>query len=131
LEVFGNEQKNKSGKTMPVKDTIQSRRGSSAQWSAANPILADGEIGYDSTAKQMKIGDGVTAWNSLTYLGTSSTSFLAYLQSLPTTEPLTPNMPWWNSNVLNRSAVAVGFTFRRPGGVDSYIRPSSGTYLRA
>ncbi len=52
---------------MPVKDTIQSRRGSSAQWSAANPILADGEIGYDSTTKQMKIGDGVTAWNALQY----------------------------------------------------------------
>jgi len=65
--VFGNEQKNKSGKTMPVKDTIQSRRGSSAQWSAANPILADGEIGYDSTTKQMKVGDGVTAWNALAY----------------------------------------------------------------
>ena len=53
---------------MPVKDTIQSRRGSSAQWSAANPILADGEIGYDSTTKQMKVGDGVTAWNSLAYV---------------------------------------------------------------
>ena len=52
---------------MPVKDTIQSRRGSSAQWSAANPILADGEIGYDSTTKQMKVGDGVTAWNALAY----------------------------------------------------------------
>jgi hypothetical protein len=65
--VFGNEQKNKSGKTMPVKDTIQSRRGSSAQWSAANPILADGEIGYDSTTRRMKIGDGVTAWNALAY----------------------------------------------------------------
>jgi hypothetical protein len=66
--VFGNDQKNKSGKTMPVKDTIQSRRGSSAQWSAANPILADGEIGYDSTTKQMKVGDGVTAWNALGYV---------------------------------------------------------------
>ena len=54
---------------------------------------------------------------------------LAYLQSLPTSEPSTPNMPWWNNNVLNRSAV--GFTFRRPGGVGTYIRPSTGTYLRA
>jgi hypothetical protein len=74
LEVFGNDQKNKSGKTMPVKDTIQSRRGSSAQWSAANPILADGEIGYDSTTKQMKVGDGVTAWNALAYLDISATN---------------------------------------------------------
>ncbi len=72
--MFGNDQKNKSGKTMPVKDTIQSRRGSSAQWSAANPILADGEIGYDSTTKQMKVGDGVTAWNSLAYSDISATN---------------------------------------------------------
>ncbi len=90
--MFGNEQKNKSGKTMPVKDTIQSRRGSSAQWSAANPILADGEIGYDSTTKQMKVGDGVTAWNALvsfsrTYVSTApgvvgSYAFGAGLRSL-------------------------------------------------
>ncbi len=59
---------------MPVKDTIQSRRGSSAQWSAANPILADGEIGYDSTTKQMKVGDGVTAWNALAYSDISATN---------------------------------------------------------
>lgn len=59
---------------MPVKDTIQSRRGSSAQWIAANPILADGEIGYDSTTKQIKIGDGTTAWNALAYSDISATN---------------------------------------------------------
>jgi len=59
---------------MPVKDTIQSRRGSTAQWSAANPILADGEIGYDSTTKQFKVGDGSTAWVSLAYSDISATN---------------------------------------------------------
>ena len=62
---------------MPVKDTIQSRRGSSAQWSAANPILAEGEIGYDSTTKQIKVGDGVTNWNALAY-STPVVSSVAY-----------------------------------------------------
>jgi len=44
---------------------IQIRQGTAAEWAAENPILASGELGYDSTNKSLKIGDGVTAWNSL------------------------------------------------------------------
>lgn len=58
-------------------------------------------------------------------------AFLEYLQSLPSTEPPEPNMPWWDNHVLKRSFAATSFEFLRPGGTDSYIRPSSGTYLRA
>jgi len=41
------------------------RRGTAAEWSAANPVLLAGEPGYDTTNNIIKIGDGVTAWNSL------------------------------------------------------------------
>lgn len=41
------------------------RRGTSIEWSTANPILGDGEIGFDRTTGFVKIGDGVTAWNDL------------------------------------------------------------------
>lgn len=44
---------------------IQFRRGTSTEWYNANPILADGEIGYESNTKIIKFGDGATAWNSL------------------------------------------------------------------
>lgn len=44
---------------------IQFRRGTATEWSTANPILAEGELGYESTSKAIKFGDGVTAWNSL------------------------------------------------------------------
>lgn len=44
---------------------IQFRRGTSTEWYNANPILADGEIGYESDTKVIKFGDGVTSWNSL------------------------------------------------------------------
>lgn len=37
---------------------IQVRRGSAVAWSAANPVLAAGEPGFDETAKRMKVGDG-------------------------------------------------------------------------
>lgn len=41
------------------------RRGTSAEWSAANPVLGDGEIGYEKATGRIKVGDGVTPWNSL------------------------------------------------------------------
>jgi hypothetical protein len=44
---------------------IQLRRDTAAAWAAANPILSQGEAGYDITNKLLKVGDGVTAWNTL------------------------------------------------------------------
>ena len=46
---------------------MQQRRGTAAQWTAANPILSAGEIGFESDSGQFKIGDGTTAWVGLTY----------------------------------------------------------------
>jgi hypothetical protein len=48
--------------------TIRIRRDTSSNWSTANPILALGEIGYDVTNDKLKVGNGIAAWNSLTYL---------------------------------------------------------------
>ena len=44
---------------------IQHRRGTTSQWSKANPTLAAGEIGLDTDLMKIKMGDGSTAWNSL------------------------------------------------------------------
>jgi hypothetical protein len=49
--------------------TIQVRRATGAAWTAANPTLAEGEIGLNLTTGTFKIGDGVTAWASLAYQG--------------------------------------------------------------
>lgn len=46
---------------------IQIRRDTGANWASSNPILGDGELGIDSTVGQFKIGDGATAWTSLSY----------------------------------------------------------------
>jgi hypothetical protein len=50
---------------MPVQ--IQMRRGTTAQWSTANPTLAAGEVGVDTTLTKFKVGNGSTVWNSLGY----------------------------------------------------------------
>ena len=46
---------------------IQLRRGNTSEWTNANPILAQGEIGIDLDQNRIKIGDGSTPWNSLAY----------------------------------------------------------------
>ena len=53
-------------------ERIQLRRDSALGWSTNNPILASGEIGIElsPTPAQIvlfKVGDGITAWNSLPY----------------------------------------------------------------
>jgi hypothetical protein len=52
---------------MPRKSLIQIRRDTAANWTAANPILASGEMGFETDTGKFKIGDGATAWTSLLY----------------------------------------------------------------
>jgi len=46
---------------------IQLRRGTAAQWTSANTLLAQGEIGLEYDTGKIKVGDGTLAWNSLAY----------------------------------------------------------------
>ena len=46
---------------------IRLRRDTSANWSAANPVLLSGEPGYATDTGSFKIGDGITPWNNLPY----------------------------------------------------------------
>jgi len=46
---------------------IQFRRGASAAWASANPVLADGELGLDTTSYTYKIGNGASTWTQLPY----------------------------------------------------------------
>jgi len=52
---------------------IRLRRDQSANWTSQNPTLAAGEAGYELDTRRIKIGDGVTAWNNLTYVRTEFT----------------------------------------------------------
>lgn len=48
---------------------IQIRRDTTANWAAPTPpTLAEGEIGLDTTLKQIKIGDGSSNWTALPWL---------------------------------------------------------------
>lgn len=51
--------------TLKVRNRIATK--TSAEWETENPILLKGEMGYDSTSKRYKIGDGVNTWKNLKY----------------------------------------------------------------
>ena len=48
---------------------FQFRRGTAAEWTVANPILADGEIGLETDSRNFKMGNGSNQWSSLEYGG--------------------------------------------------------------
>jgi hypothetical protein len=58
---------------MPAQTVIKLRRGTAAEWTTANPVLAAGEMGIETDTARSKFGDGSTAWTSLNYtVGDSS-----------------------------------------------------------
>ena len=50
-------------------DRIQLRRDLAATWASRNPTLLVGEQGVETDTRKFKIGDGITAWNALPYIG--------------------------------------------------------------
>jgi len=48
---------------------IQFRNDTAANWTAANPTLAAGEMGIETDTSLFKIGNGVNAWGALPYGG--------------------------------------------------------------
>jgi hypothetical protein len=55
---------------------IQIRRDTSTNWTTNNPILAQGELGLETNTNKLKVGNGTSAWNSLSYLIGSASTYL-------------------------------------------------------
>ena len=51
---------------------MQQRRGTAAQWTAANPVLAAGEIGFETDTSKFKMGNGSSVWTALTYFANAA-----------------------------------------------------------
>lgn len=49
---------------------VLARTDTAANWTAANPVLAAGEFGFESDTGKLKVGNGIQNWNSLIYIGT-------------------------------------------------------------
>ena len=50
---------------------IQVRRGTSSEWTSANPVLAAGEMGVETNTNLFKFGNGSSTWTALSYANNS------------------------------------------------------------
>lgn len=58
-------------KTMKVSHFI-CRNDVAINWRVKNPVLKKGEMGIETDTSLMKIGDGVSTWNNLEYVGVTA-----------------------------------------------------------
>ena len=62
-----------------INTRIQLRNDLAATWNSENPVLKKGEIGIEIDTRKMKVGDGTTAWNALSYVGADANDILAVI----------------------------------------------------
>jgi len=55
---------------------IRLRRDTAANWTAANPVLLNGEVGLETDTRKLKAGDGTTAWSTLSYYPASTATMV-------------------------------------------------------
>ena len=55
-----------------ITTTFQFKRGTAQRWVEVNPILKQGEPGFEYDTGKVKIGDGMTSWTSLPYINNTN-----------------------------------------------------------
>lgn len=105
---------------------IRPRGGTASQWSTANPVLAEREIGYEypvgglgAGAVKMKMGDGVTPWNSLPYAEVPLIELLGPTEVSPATSAhAVGDLIVYNGLIYRvTTAIAVGATLTVGGNI--------------
>lgn len=56
---------------------IKLRRDTAANWTSANPTLAEGEPGLETDTGKIKYGDGASSWTQLNYSSSGSSTIVA------------------------------------------------------
>jgi len=52
---------------MATSAVLRHRRDTAANWTSNNPVMQDGQLGYETDTRKFKFGDGSTSWISLSY----------------------------------------------------------------
>lgn len=85
---------------------IQFKRATSSSWSSNNPVLYAGEIGYETNTGKLKVGDGTTAWNSLSYFTADvSEAYINDLADVTITSASNGDFLRWNGTAWINDAV--------------------------
>lgn len=88
------------------------RRDTASNWTSENPTLAIGEIGLETDTDKIKLGDGATDWNSLSYFyGALDSSTLDQLSDVTYGSFATGQFLRWNGSAwVNDSSATASFT---------------------
>ena len=125
---------------------IQLRRGTAAEWTAANPVLGDGEPGVEKDTGKVKYGNGVAVWSALPYAsagpqgpagvaddtsvkdlittpGTQTATALSatYASAFPATQAITYN-PDGSVATVTENGVTTSYTYNSDGTVATDTR---------
>lgn len=85
---------------------IQLKRATAASWASNNPVLYAGEIGLETDTNKFKIGDGSTAFNSLSYFnGNLTGSSLNDLADVTIVSASNGDFLRWNGSAWINDAV--------------------------
>lgn len=104
---------------MPIR--MQQRRDTAANWTANNPVLGAGEIGFETDTQLIKIGNGTAAWNSLPYREFSPT--VPVLSLVDQTEK--PSVPSDGLQLFTMSRGGRRLAFMQgPSGLDTPLQPA-------
>lgn len=102
---------------------IKWRRDTATNWSTNNPVLAQGEPGFETDTGAYKIGDGVTNWGSLAY-GTL-TGGVDAIAALFKGQSSTPSTPGSGQMTLYAKAIAGRMMIKQlgPSGATTTVQP--------
>lgn len=100
---------------------IQFRRDTAAIWTAANPILAEGEPGWEIDTGAYKLGDGIREWTDLPYreLAPSVTSLLLTVGDTEPGSPAAGYMDLYSKAIAGRAMPKIV----GPSGLDTALQP--------
>jgi len=101
---------------------IQLRRGTAAQWTTANPVLATGEMGVETDTNLYKIGNGLDEWSDLYYGGLNPELGVATFEA-QIADPSTPtagNLRFYSKSTGGKILAKI----KGPSGLDTSLQPS-------
>lgn len=121
-----------------------------AQWIADNPILPVNYLGFETDTGKYKLGDGVTAWNSLSYpaFGGGGVPYTGATQSLdmgefgvdagfyqfdltPTNTPTAQGTAYWDDNAETVALIMNGVTQKIGEDTFFHVKNSTGSNIAA
>lgn len=104
---------------MPTR--IQFRRDTAANWTSANPVLAQGELGLETDTGAYKVGNGSSTWTALSYWALPATvnTLLMNAQSDPSA-PGANTMDFYAKSISGR----IMPKWKSPSGFDTPVQPA-------